>query len=179
MYEYVGILAGIRNLDAPHLPSLPLTATDPHLDSQSPTPCKTESCVDLRASVSTSSVSSVGSTTESNGLIMPVGWSIVNSSEAGADAAIIPIASEVSTLESESPDGQSTLAVIVLESDEESSNSSDPVNNSAVTIRSAHSSDIFYTDEVYDKAFAAYIEEEDSSAGKVDTAVSTADVLLE
>lgn len=177
MHEYVGIFAGIRNLDAPHLPSLPLTSTDSDLDSQSPTPCKEEACVDLHASVSTSSVSSVGSTTESNGLIMPVGRSIVNSSEAGADAAIIPIASEVSTLESEAPDGQSTLAVIVLESDGESSNSSDLVNNSAVTIRSTHSSDIFYSDEVYDRAFAAYIEEEDSNVGKVDAAVSTANVL--
>lgn len=172
MHEYVGIFAGIRNLDAPHLPSLPLTSTDSDLDSQSPTPCKEEACVDLHASVSTSSVSSVGSTTESNGLIMPVGRSIVNSSE-----AVIPIASEVSTLESEAPDGQSTLAVIVLESDGESSNLSDLVNNSAVTIRSTHSSDIFYSDEVYDRAFAAYIEEEDSNVGKVDAAVSTANVL--
>lgn len=173
----MGCLAGIRNLDAPHLPSRPLTFTNSHRGSRSPTPCKREQCVD--ASLSPSSVSSVGSASESNGLVMPVAWPIADGSEADADTVIISTTTVVSTLESQVPGGQGTLSVIVLESDEESSNSSGLVNSSVLTTRSAHSSDIFYTDEAYDRAFAAYIEEEDNNAGNGTGEVSTACVLPE
>lgn len=170
----MGCLAGIRNLDVPHLPSRPLIFTNSHPGSQSPTPCKRELCVD--ASLSPSSVSSVGSASESNGLVMPVDWPIVDGSEADADTVIISTTLVVSTVEPVLPGRQGTPSVFVLESDEESSNSSGPVNNSVSTIRSTHSSDVFYTDEAYDRAFAAYIEEEDNNA---DNEVSTACVLPE
>lgn len=163
MYEYMSFSAGIRNLDQPHVAPQPLSTTPFPPDLLPPTPCNSETCVGPNDGVSDASVSSVSSATESSGLAMPAGWSMIDT--AGADTVIIPPAStSLSTPLDESSGASSALTVILLDSDDDSVDSSALVNNSVTTVRSSHSSDVYYTDKRYDAAFAAFIEEEDSNA---------------
>lgn len=157
--------AGIRNLDQPHVAPQPLSSTSFPPDLLPPTPCNSETCVSASDGVPDASVSSVSSATESNGLVMPVGWSMIETGESGADTVIIPPApTTLSTPLGESSGASSALTVILLDSDDDSVDSSALVNNSVTSVRSSHSSDVYYTDKRYDAAFAAFIEEEDSNA---------------
>lgn len=98
---------------------------------------------------------------ESNGIGMPDWhWSVVSAREASADTVIISSA-PLSTPVNETAQNPGSLTVVVLDSDDDSANSSMLANNSNVSTHSAHSSDVYYMDKRYDKAFAAYIEEED------------------
>lgn len=165
MYEYMSFSAGIRNLDQPHVAPQPLSTTPFPPDLLPPTPCNSETCVGPNDGVSDASVSSVLSATESNGLVMPVGWSMIDTGEAGTDTVIIPPApTSLSTPLDESSGASSALTVILLDSDDDSVDSSTLVNNSVTSVRSSHSSDVYYADKRYDAAFAAFIEEEDSNA---------------
>lgn len=164
MYEYMSFAAGIRNLDQPHVAPQPLSSTSFPPDLLPPTPCNSETCVGANDGVPDASVSSVSSATESNGLVMPVGWSMIETGETGADTVIIPPASTtLSTPLDESSGASSALTVLLLDSDDDSVDSSALVNNSVTSVRSSHSSDVYYTDKRYDAAFAAYIEEEEDS----------------
>lgn len=107
-------------------------------------------------------MSSVTSAPESNGLVMPNGWTMVNSPEARADTVIISAATTFTVPPHERSGLPGALTVIILDGDDESSTSSVFENNSAST-HSAHSSDVYYADKVYDRAFAAYIEEEEEA----------------
>lgn len=141
-------------------------------DKLPPTPSNTETCANQQGEPLAPIGESNGD--ESNGLVMPDWhWSMVGAQEASADTVIIS-AAPLSTPVNNTSQVPSSLTVIVLESDADSANSSILVNNSNVSTHCAHSSDVYYTDKRYDKAFAAYIEEEECNA--VDVESEPADV---
>lgn len=145
----------------------PLALATPPSDKLPPTPSNTETCANQQGEP----LAPIG---ELNGLVMPDWhWSMVSAREASADTVIIS-ATPLSTPANDTSQVPGSLTVIVLESDDDSANSSILVNNSNVSTHSAHSSDVYYTDKRYDKAFAAYIEEEECNA--VDVESEPADV---
>lgn len=93
---------------------------------------------------------------------------MVSDREASADTVIIS-AAPPSTPVNETTRVPGPLTVVVLESDDDSANSSILANNSSASAHSAHSSDVYYMDKRYDKAFAAYIEQEESNAVDLET----------
>lgn len=163
----MSVSAGIRNLDMPHMTPQPLAPATPPNERLPPTPSNTETCIGQQGRpVAPVGESIVGGL---NGLVLPDWhWSMVNAHDASADTVIISTA-PLSTTVNESSQVPGSLTVIVLDSDDDSANSSILANNSNDSTHSAHSSDVYYMDKRYDKAFAAYIEEEDSNAVDVES----------
>lgn len=140
---------------------MPLTPANFPPDLLPPTPCNSETCADSRdgiVSTRVSSVSTLLSSAESRGLVMPGGHPMVDALEESADTVIINTTSTHPSIAIGMP---STMTILSLDSDEDSANSSIIVNNSVTSVHSAHSSDIYYTDKKYDIAFATLVAEED------------------
>lgn len=87
-YECVSFSAGIRNLDAPHLPCQPLIPATSAPDPFTRTPCNTETCVDPHDIASRTSPLPASSGDEPNGPAIPTHRSTVFTREAGADTVI-------------------------------------------------------------------------------------------
>lgn len=168
----MGIDAGIRNLDEPPLSTQPLTRVDSPSGQLLPTPATSETLTDLPNGTVNPNEPSSGSVGDSNGLVMPTGWTMVNQ-EARADTVIISTTSAISTSANEPTSIPSSLTVVFLDSDEDTANSSIFANNSVTSSLSAHSSDVYYADKKYDIAFAAFIEAEDSQTVGVEAGPST------
>lgn len=88
-YECVSFSAGIRNLDAPHLPCQPLIPATSAPDPFTRTPCNTETCVDPHDVTTRTSPLPASSGDEPSGPAIPTHRSTAFTREAGADTVII------------------------------------------------------------------------------------------
>lgn len=87
-YECVSFSAGIRNLDAPHLPCQPLIPATSAPDPFTRTPCNTETCVDPHDVAARTSPLPASSGDEPSGPAIPTHRSTAFTRETGADTVI-------------------------------------------------------------------------------------------